>query len=340
MREPAFWWQPASWMSCALAPVGFIYGTIAARRMQQSGHRAAVPVICIGSYHVGGAGKTPTAIALVAMLQALGETPAVLSRGYGGRLTGPVRVDPATHRAADVGDEPLLLARAAPVIVSRDRVQGADAARAAGASVIVMDDGFQNPSLYKDLSLAVIDGGRGVGNACVFPAGPLRAPLAVQTERTDALVLVGEGSAANGVAAGLAQQGVPVLRAQIVPDERAVSALQGKRVLAFAGIGDPERFFATLRASGIAVAATRAFDDHHAFTAQEIAGVLDQARGEALTVVTTEKDFARLRGLAGIDVTAIERFPVTLRFEDDARFVDLVRKALATVRAARARSAD
>jgi tetraacyldisaccharide 4'-kinase len=317
MREPAFWWQPASWMSCALSPVGSIYGTITARRMQQSGHRAAVPVICIGSYHVGGAGKTPTAIALVAMLQALGEMPVVLSRGYGGRLTGPVRVDPATHRSADVGDEPLLLARAAPVIVSRDRVQGADAARAAGASVIVMDDGFQNPSLQKDIALAVIDGGRGVGNACVFPAGPLRAPLDVQAERTDALVL----------------------RARIVPDAAAVSALRGRRVLAFAGIGDPQRFFATLRDSGIEVAATRAFDDHHAFTAQEIAGLLDQARSEMLVPVTTEKDFARLRGLASVDITAIQPFPVTLQFEDDARLVDLLRKSLAAARAMRARSA-
>jgi tetraacyldisaccharide 4'-kinase len=339
MREPAFWWQPASWMSCALSPVGSIYGTITARRMQQSGHRAAVPVICIGSYHVGGAGKTPTAIALVAMLQALGEMPVVLSRGYGGRLTGPVRVDPATHRSADVGDEPLLLARAAPVIVSRDRVQGADAARAAGASVIVMDDGFQNPSLQKDIALAVIDGGRGVGNACVFPAGPLRAPLDVQAERTDALVLVGAGSAANTIAADLAQRGAPVLRARIVPDAAAVSALRGRRVLAFAGIGDPQRFFATLRDSGIEVAATRAFDDHHAFTAQEIAGLLDQARSEMLVPVTTEKDFARLRGLASVDITAIQPFPVTLQFEDDARLVDLLRKSLAAARAMRARSA-
>ncbi|ETR78532.1 tetraacyldisaccharide 4'-kinase [Afipia sp. P52-10] len=333
MREPAFWWRPASWMSRALSPVAYVYGSIAARRMRQAGRRAAVPVICVGSYHVGGAGKTPTVMALITMLQAAGETPVVLSRGYGGRLAGPVRVDPARHRAADVGDEPLLLARAAPVIVARDRIAGAEAAHAAGASVIVMDDGFQNPSLHKDLSLAVIDGGRGVGNACVFPAGPLRAPLAVQTERTDALVLVGEGGAANGIAAGLAQRGVPVLRAQIVPEERAVSALQGKRVLAFAGIGDPERFFQTLRARGIAVAATVAFADHHAFTAAEIDRLLAQARAESLIAVTTEKDLARLRGLPGVDIAAIRGFPVALQIDEGAALAALVRNALAMVRA-------
>jgi tetraacyldisaccharide 4'-kinase len=167
----------------------------------------------------------------------------------------------------------------------------------------------------------------------------LRAPLDVQAERTDALVLVGAGSAANTIAADLAQRGAPVLRARIVPDAAAVSALRGRRVLAFAGIGDPQRFFATLRDSGIEVAATRAFDDHHAFTAQEIAGLLDQARSEMLVPVTTEKDFARLRGLASVDITAIQPFPVTLQFEDDARLVDLLRKSLAAARAMRARSA-
>jgi tetraacyldisaccharide 4'-kinase len=319
-------------MSCALSPVGFVYGAITARRMQQAGQRADVPVICIGSYHVGGAGKTPTAIALVQMLQAAGETPVLLSRGYGGRLSGPVRVDPAQHRAGDVGDEPLLLARAAPVIVARDRVQGAAAARAVGASVIVMDDGFQNPSLHKDVSLAVIDGGRAAGNACVFPAGPLRAPLAVQIARTDALVIVGDGAAADGIAHTVDASGAPVLRARLVPDRQAVSALRGKRVLAFAGIGDPQRFFDTLRASGIEVAASRAFADHHAFSAEDIADVLAQARASALTPVTTEKDLARLRGMAGVDIAALQPFPVTLQIDDEARLIDWLRKRLALAR--------
>ena len=180
MREPAFWWRSPSWMSRALAPLGSLYGAISGSRMQRKGHRAAVPVVCVGNYSLGGAGKTPTVLALIKLLRGAGETPVVLSRGYGGRLAGPVRVDGEAHTAADVGDEPLLLSRFAPVIVSRDRVAGVDAAQAVGASVIVMDDGFQNPSLQKHISLIVVDSNRGLGNGGVFPSGPLRAPLAVQ----------------------------------------------------------------------------------------------------------------------------------------------------------------
>lgn len=332
MREPAFWWRAPSGMACALSPFGFIYGAIAARRMTQPGHRADLPVICVGNYHVGGAGKTPTVIAVVKLLTAAGETPVVLSRGYGGRLAGPVRVDAAQHRAGDVGDEPLLLARAAPVIVARDRVQGASAAEAAGASVIVMDDGFQNPALAKDISLIVIDGERGIGNGCVFPAGPLRAPLSVQLARTGAMIVVGTGSAAAGVADVVGRDRAPVIRAQFVPDAAVVAALRGKPVLAFAGIGDPQRFFATLRASGITVAAARAFADHHRFTTGEIAQLVEDARRDASTLVTTEKDFVRLQGLDGVNLSSIRPFPVTLAFDDDARLRDSLLASIARAR--------
>jgi tetraacyldisaccharide 4'-kinase len=304
-------------MSRVLAPFGFLYGAISGRRMLRKGHRAAVPVICVGNYSLGGAGKTPTVIKLIRLLRAAGETPVVLSRGYGGRLDGPVRVDGEAHTAADVGDEPLLLARSAPVIVARDRVAGAEAAHKAGASVIVMDDGFQNPSLQKDVSLVVIDSHRGIGNSSVFPSGPLRAPLAVQLDCTDVLIVSGEGSAAGGLAHQVEESGGLVLKARIVPDRDAVASLRGKRVLAFAGIGDPQRFFATLAASGIDVAATRAFDDHHAFTAAEIDQLSADARKASLTLVTTEKDLVRLRGLAA-DAARIEPFPVTLAFDDEA----------------------
>jgi tetraacyldisaccharide 4'-kinase len=317
MREPTFWWRSPSWMSRVLAPLGFLYGAISGRRMLGKGHRTAVPVICVGNYSLGGAGKTPTVIALIKMLRAAGETPVVLTRGYGGRLAGPVRVDPDVHTAGDVGDEPLLLARSAAVIVSRDRVAGADAAHKVGATVIVMDDGFQNPSLQKDVSLVVIDGRRGVGNAGVFPSGPLRAPLAVQLDRTDVLIVSGDGSAADELAEELEARGGLVLKARIVADGDAVASLRGKRVLAFAGIGDPQRFFATLKASSIDVAATRAFDDHHPFTAAEIDQLIDDAREASLTLVTTEKDFVRLRGIAP-DVARIQPFPVTLAFDDEA----------------------
>ena len=155
-------------------------------------------MLCVGNYHTGGAGKTPTVLALTKLLRELGETPVVLSRGYGGRLRGPVMVDPARHAAADVGDEPLMLARTVPVAVARDRVSGVALARSQGASVILMDDGFQNPAIAKDASLIVIDADRGLGNACVFPAGPLRAPLHQQLARTDALIVIGDGAAADG----------------------------------------------------------------------------------------------------------------------------------------------
>jgi tetraacyldisaccharide 4'-kinase len=316
MREPAFWWRSPSWMSRLLAPLGSLYGAISGYRMLRKGHRSAVPVICVGNYSLGGAGKTPTVIALIKLLRSAGETPVVLSRGYGGRLAGPVRVDGEAHTAADVGDEPLLLARSAPVIVSRDRVAGAEAAQKAGASVIVMDDGFQNPSLQKDVSLIVIDSHRGIGNAGVFPAGPLRAPLAVQLDRTDVLIASGDGVAAGKLAEEVEARGGLNLRAHIVPDGDAVASLRGKRMLAFAGIGDPQRFFATLSASGLDVAETRAFDDHHPFTAAEIDRLTENARKTSLTLVTTEKDFVRLRGIA-TDIASVQPFPVTLAFDDE-----------------------
>lgn len=300
-----------------LAPAGSLYGTISGSRMRRKGLRAGVPVVCVGNYSLGGAGKTPAVIALVKLLQAAGETPVVLSRGYGGKLSGPVRVDAARHAAADVGDEPLLLVRVAPVIVSADRVMGADAARKAGASVIIMDDGFQNPSLQKDVSLVVVDSNRGVGNGCVFPSGPLRAPLALQLDATDVILVSGTGSAAGHLAAHVERQGGLVLKARIVPVPEAVATLRGKRVLAFAGIGDPERFFATLRLSNIDVAATRSFADHHTFAASEIDQLVADARAASLTLVTTEKDFVRL-GASVADAARIQPFPVTLACEDEA----------------------
>jgi tetraacyldisaccharide 4'-kinase len=304
-------------MSRLLAPLAFLYGTISGSRLQRKGHRAAVPVVCVGNYSMGGTGKTPTVIALVKLLRAAGETPVVLSRGYGGRLAGPVRVDGETHTAADVGDEPLLLARSVPVIVSRDRVAGAGAAGKAGASVIVMDDGFQNPALRKDVSLIVIDGRRGIGNARVFPSGPLRAPLAAQLDRTDVLIVSGDGSATTDVANQVERRGGLILKARIVPDGDVVASLRGKRVLAFAGIGDPRRFFATLTACGIDVAVRRAFADHHPFAAAEIDQLIEEARRGSLVLVTTEKDFVRLRGIAP-DTASIRPFPVTLAFDDEA----------------------
>jgi tetraacyldisaccharide 4'-kinase len=317
MHEPAFWHRPSSALSLFLSPLAAIYGAVAARRMQRKGLDAGIPVFCVGNYHVGGAGKTPTVLALVRLLRDLGETPVVLSRGYGGRLRGPIMVEPDRHLATDVGDEPLMLARTVPVAVARERLDGLALAKSKAATVIVMDDGFQNPAIAKDASLLVIDAHRGLGNARVFPAGPLRAPLSPQIDRTDALIVVGEGSAADSVAAAIVAQDKPVLTAQIKADDTALSSLRGRRVLAFAGIGDPDRFFRTVRGHGVEVVGQRAFADHHPFTQDEIEALVAEAKRDALIPVTTEKDLARLAAGGQLPPWAqgIVAFPVRLEFD-------------------------
>jgi tetraacyldisaccharide 4'-kinase len=320
MREPAFWHRPRSPQSRLLRPLAALYGAVAALRLERKGFDAGVPVLCVGNYHLGGAGKTPTVLALAQLLRELGEKPVVLSRGYGGERRGPVLVDPDRHSARDVGDEPLMLAARLPVVVARDRIDGVALAKSRLASVILMDDGFQNPALAKDAALIVIDSERGIGNGLVFPAGPLRAPLPAQLARTDVLVVIGTGTAAQAVAAAVAASGKPVLPAHLEPDARAVAKLEGKRVLAFAGIGDPGRFFRTLQASGIEVAEQRAFADHHRFSVQEVEALVADAKRDGLIPVTTEKDLVRLRGDAELSARAREimPFPVTLQFDDAA----------------------
>ena len=330
MHEPAFWYRPSSWISRLLMPLGALYGLVAGQRLQRQGFDAGIPVLCVGNYHVGGAGKTPMVLALTKMLRDLGETPVVLSRGYGGRLRGPIKVDPERHAAADVGDEPLMLARTVPVVVARDRIGGVALARSQGASVILMDDGFQNPAIAKDASLIVIDSDRGLGNGRVFPAGPLRAPLPPQLERTDALIVVGDGTAAKTVAAAIAARGRPVLSAHLRADDASLALLRGKRVLAFAGIGDPIRFFRTLRANGIEVIRERAFADHHPFSKSEIETLITEAKRDALTLVTTQKDLARLRSGEGVPCWAkdIVPFAVTLEFDGAAQLRKFVSEQL------------
>jgi tetraacyldisaccharide 4'-kinase len=334
MREPAFWRRKAGLAAGLLAPLAAAYGAIASGRLAQRGARAPAPVVCIGNLTVGGAGKTPLTLTVVRLLAAGGDVPIVLTRGYGGRFAGPLRVDLAQHRAADVGDEPLLLARVAPTIVARDRVKGAQAAAAAGASVIVMDDGFQNPSLQKDFSVLVVDARRGIGNGRVIPAGPLRAPLTAQLARADALVVVGSSHAADSVMAAARGRGMPVFRASLEPDASVAAGLAGTRVLAFAGIGDPEKLFATLAGAGIAVAATRSFPDHHRYTTAEAGMLCEQADRQALALVTTEKDWVRMQGddtVAGLAARA-RALPVTLRLEETAAFLRLLRIKLAPMR--------
>jgi tetraacyldisaccharide 4'-kinase len=333
MREPAFWWREAGAAAGALSPFAAIYGAVAKRRMLRPGRRVGVPIVCIGNPIVGGAGKTPLALTVARMLAAAGKQPALLSRGYGGSLSGPVQVDLARHRAADVGDEPLLLARMAPTIVARDRTKGAAMALTAGAGVIVMDDGFQNSALMKDFSVLVVDARRGLGNGAVIPAGPLRAPLDLQLARADALVLVGE-SDSSAILAKIADCRIPRFRASLVAETTCIAALSGGRVLAFAGIGDPEKFFATLRNAGITVAATRRFADHHRYSRREAQDLCAQANRDNLILVTTEKDAVRLRDDEQLAELAarVKVLPATLVLEEEAAFKTLLLEKVAQAR--------
>jgi tetraacyldisaccharide 4'-kinase len=330
MRAPGFWWRSPGLASAALTPFGAIYGAVAVARLKRQGTRAGVPVICIGDPTVGGAGKTPAAIALAELLKAHGENPFFVTRGYGGREPGPLQVDLARHDASEVGDEPLLLARAAATVVSADRVAGAALATQSGASVIVLDDGFQNPALSKDCSLLMIDGGSGAGNGLVFPAGPLRAPLAAQIERAQAVVIAGSGKAGDAIAEQAKRSGKTVLRAAIRAAPDAAQKFSGKRVLAYAGIGRPEKFFRTLAETGAGIAERRAFPDHHVFNAGEARALLDTARDNDLVLATTEKDQARMaRDPALRELAAASRvLAVALRFEDEKALMELVGAAI------------
>lgn len=332
MREPAFWWRPPGLVSSLLAPLGAAYGIIAERRMTRRGALAGLPVICVGNFTLGGTGKTPTALMLVALLRDLGATPYFLTRGYGGSLEGPHRVDREKDSAAQVGDEALLLARAAPTIVARDRVLGAAFAKAMGAGVVVMDDGLQNPSLAKTLTIAVVDGKRGIGNGQVFPAGPLRAPLNIQMTRCDALLVVGDGQRDGKAARAVTSRAGTrsVLHGSLAPEPAAVASLHARKVLAFAGIGDPDKFFATAEQAGIAIAQRRAFADHHRFSAEEAADLVMSAERDGLSLLTTEKDHARMAGDPALAALASKAhvLPVTMVVEENEALRELVARAL------------
>lgn len=331
MRDPPFWWQPAGLAAALLTPLSMAYGAVARARLGKAGHSAGIPVICIGNLTVGGAGKTPTAIAVAQLLIAAGKRPYFLSRGYGGRTAGPVRVDASAHRAFDVGDEPLLLARAAPTIVAHDRVAGAEAARMAGADVIVMDDGFQNPSLKKDLSILVIDGRRGIGNGKVLPAGPLRAPLAAQLDHANALLVIGNISGAEPVILAAKSRDLPVFHGRFVPDPKALDVLSAYKLFAFAGIGDPEKFFDTLKVARLDVQICDAFPDHHPYRAADILALMVRAERDGLVLVTTEKDLVRLQAEpdAAPILDLLRVLPVQLVVDEEKSFRETVLGALA-----------
>jgi tetraacyldisaccharide 4'-kinase len=320
-RAPRFWTEggPAA---ALLMPIAALWGAVAARRMARPAEvRAPIPVVVVGNPTAGGAGKTPTVIALVALAREAGFRPAVLSRGYGGRLDRPHRVDRDRDRAIEVGDEPLLLAAVAPTVVARRRPQGLPLVAESGADLLLLDDGFQNPALARDLAILVIDRGQGIGNGRVLPAGPLRAPLADQLARADLLVLVAtDESPAPSIApllAAAAARRLPVVTARLRPTRADLVA--GRRVLAYAGIGRPEKFAASLAASGAEVVALERFADHRPLGEADAARLLARAEAEALLPVTTEKDAARAGrtgGSVGRLIEASVVFPVEMEFDD------------------------
>ena len=367
LDEPAWWYGPKDAATVRLLyPLEWLYARQAARRIERrQPYRSRLPVICVGNFTAGGTGKTPLTLHLAGRLIAMGERPAILTRGYGGHVKGPHWVAARVDKARDVGDEPLLLARSVPTLISRDRRAGAIAIETAPSdySVIIMDDGLQNPALAKDLTIAVVDARRGLGNGHVIPAGPLRAPLDVQLPLTDAIIL--NGPASSGTSASVAETAsvAPVPGSDDLTSARLASLRREfpgpvlaahaeaagdltwigmQPVIAFAGIANPDRFFRLVEHCGGHIAGRRTFKDHHAFTDEDARGLLDAAAAAGAQLVTTEKDHVRLSGL-GDTLEELARMartlPIRLVIEDaDAQRADaLLAGALAPDRLKRYR---
>jgi tetraacyldisaccharide 4'-kinase len=339
MRAPSFWWQAETTpMAKLLTPIASLYGRIAGQRLGGSGIRLPLPVLCVGNFVAGGAGKTPLALALGRQLKIWGERPFFLSRGYRSAAEGrsPILVDLACHAAPDVGDEPLLLARIAPTIVGGDRVAAGRLAQSLGASLLILDDGLQNPTLEKDLRLFAVDGRTGIGNSLCLPAGPLRAPLSGQMALASAIVIIGPGDAGKSVATLARRAARPVINAQLVIPPDVAAGLAGRKVIAFAGLGLPEKFFASLAAAGATIIDRASFPDHHPYRRREINDLQRQAKQYGARLVTTEKDLVRLPARQAIDPTlpVPMAVPVAMEFADQHLLEEIVAAAIATARAA------
>jgi tetraacyldisaccharide 4'-kinase len=324
MKTPGYWYPTGGrvpWQARLLAPLGWLYGAATKRRVAQApAHQAGVPVVCIGNLTAGGSGKTPVVMALAEWLNAQGWTPGIVSRGYGGSLAGPVKVDPNAHGVDEVGDEPLLLAAFADVWIAKDRAAAVRAAEAAGVDIVLMDDGFQNPGVAKDLSLLVVDARAGFGSGFVIPAGPLREPVEDGLKRADAVVTVGAPKDQDRMATDFGA--VPRYRAALHPLETGLP-LKGLPVMAFAGIAHPDRFFRMLEEMGADMRGTVALGDHQPLTTALMARLEHDAEGAGAQLVTTEKDAVRLTRAYRSKVLTV---PVRLRFEDPDTIDSLVKR--------------
>lgn len=338
-EAPPFWWTKPDWRAYALWPVSQLYGLVAGRRMRHA-RRAdiPVPVICVGNFTVGGAGKTPTAIALARAAKARGLKPGFLSRGYGGSLDVTTVVDPHHHRARAVGDEPLLLAREALTVVSRRRVKGAMKLVEEGADLIIMDDGFQSAQLTFDYALLVVDTRRGIGNGHLVPGGPVRAPLAEQMRQASALLAIGDGNAADRLIRQAARAGKAIHPATLVTV--GADDLKGEVVMAWSGIADNEKFFRTVNETGAHLYVTRSFPDHHHLSDDEVAEILDHAEALGYRLLTTAKDSVRLGGGHGRSEELKEKsrvVEVEIRFDDPKGPDAIIDAAIANARRRRLR---
>jgi tetraacyldisaccharide 4'-kinase len=331
-KAPDFWWKPGlTAEAIVLSPLGWIYGTITARRMlSKPKAESKLPVICIGNFIVGGTGKTPFSIELAGRLRDENLKPGFLLRGYGGRQKQPLLVDAEVQGAGEVGDEALLLAQFAPTVIAADRVAGARLAEKQDIDVLIMDDGFQNPALAKDLSLVLVDCAVGFGNGLCLPAGPLRAPADRQILKADCLVLVGEGDAAEEAVHLAGRRGLPILHAHLRPQRN--EELANEKLFAFAGIGRPQKFFSTLEDLGYVLKKTRAFADHHRFSESDVRFLLTEAEAAGLKLVTTAKDMARLETSSGElfrwIASSAAVLDVQMEIDDQDRLIALIREKL------------
>ncbi|MBE7183528.1 MAG: tetraacyldisaccharide 4'-kinase [Methylobacterium mesophilicum] len=326
---PRFWSEPPGLCASLLSPLAAFYGAVAASRLRNAPRvPAGLPVICVGNPTVGGTGKTPLSIALAEAAGAMGLKPGFLSRGHGGGAAAPRLVGPS-DTALSVGDEPMLLAAHAPTAVSPDRAAAADLLRGAGCDLAIMDDGFQSARIRFDLALLAVDAAAGLGNGKVLPAGPLRAPAGLQLDHAHAVIAVGEGQGADGFLGEAKTRRLPVHRARLAT--RNPQAVAGRSLLAFAGIGRPEKFFQSLEEAGAVVAERRSFADHHPFRREELDGILREARSRHLTLATTAKDLIRLGPVASAafleNLVVLE---VEARFRDERTSRALIEQALKT----------